>query len=419
MRVAFITLGCRTNQAESAHLEQMVSEGGHQIVDLSEGADICVVNTCSVTAKADYQSRQSISRAIKTKAEVIVTGCYAELNSNLLKEKRLGIKVISNENKYSIINLIPSISSSNTLDRAPKLRHRPTIKIQDGCNNACSYCIIPSARGRSRSINPRDIIDEIRKLESLGFEEIVLSGIHLGSYGKDLISSSNLARLLEEILFATAKTRIRLSSIEINEINDQILNVLRHDRICRHLHIPLQSGDDSILLRMNRSYTIKEYSRILNKITSQFSNMSIGTDIIVGFPTEEESHFNNMMTFLDSQPFTYLHVFPFSVRPGTLAANLMPQVSDSLKRQRVSRARELSMRMKAAFWEENIDREHEMLVETVNENGIIGTTSNYIKVFIPFDASITLGKLVRIRITGVCKEYATGLPIINLQPPDK
>jgi threonylcarbamoyladenosine tRNA methylthiotransferase MtaB len=147
--------------------------------------------------------------------------------------------------------------------------------------------------------------------------------------------------------------------------------------------------------------------------------MSIGTDIIVGFPTEEESHFNNMMTFLDSQPFTYLHVFPFSVRPGTLAANLMPQVSDSLKRQRVSRARELSMRMKAAFWEENIDLEHEMLVETVNENGIIGTTSNYIKVFIPFNASITLGKLVRIRITGVGKEYATGLPIINLQPPDK
>ena len=419
MRVAFITLGCRTNQAESAHLEQMICRGGHEIVDLSEGADICIVNTCSVTAKADYQSRQSISRAIKANAEVIVTGCYAELNSDFLKEKKLAIKVISNNCKSSIINLIPRSHSSNTLDNIPKLRQRPTIKVQDGCNNHCSYCLIPAARGRSRSANPNEIIDEIKQFESLGFEEVVLSGIHLGIYGKDLTLDYNLAKLLEEILSVTSKVRIRLSSIEIIELSDHLLNVLTHDRICRHLHIPLQSADDTILARMNRSYTVKDYIRILNKITRQFSNISIGTDIIVGFPTEEESHFNNTMSFLDSQPFTYLHVFPFSPRPGTIASNMKPQVSDSLKKQRVVVARKLSLRKKTTFLKANIGLNHEVIVETVNETGIIGTTSNYIKVLAPIEEAMTPGRLVRIRITDVDNDKASGLPVNEVQLPHK
>lgn len=419
MRVAFVTLGCRTNQAESAHIEQMISSDGHQIVDLNEGADICIVNTCSVTAKADYQSRQSIKRALKANAEVIVTGCYAELNSNLLREKKLGIKIISNDCKASIIKLIPSISSSKTLDNTAKLRHRPTIKVQDGCNNACSYCIIPSARGRSRSINPHEIIGEIKQLESLGFEEIVLSGIHLGIYGRDLTLDWNLAKLLEEILSVTSKVRIRLSSIEIIELNDHLINVLTHDRICRHLHIPLQSADDAILTRMNRSYTVKDYSRILNKITKQFSNLSIGTDIIVGFPTEEESHFNNTMSFLDSQPFTYLHVFPYSSRPGTVASNMKPQVSNLLKKQRVLVGRKLSLLKKTTFLKANIGIDHEIIVETVNETGIIGTTSNYIKVSAPLDYAMTPGRLIRIRITDVDNDKASGVPVYNVQPPYK
>jgi threonylcarbamoyladenosine tRNA methylthiotransferase MtaB len=419
MRISFITLGCRTNQAESARLEQMISDRGHQIVNLNEGADICVINTCSVTAKADYQSRQSISRAIKAKAEVIVTGCYAEMNRNLLKDNRPGLKVIGNKHKSSIINLIPSSSSSTASENTSKLRHRPTIKVQDGCNNACSYCIIPSARGKSRSVDPQEIINEVRKLESLGFEEIVLSGIHLGIYGTDLTLDYNLARLLEEILNVTTKARIRLSSIEIKELNDQLINVLEHERICRHLHIPIQSADDTILAMMNRTYTVKEYSLILDKISRKFSNMSIGTDIIVGFPTEEESHFNNMMTFLDSRPFTYLHVFPFSLRPGTVAAGLNPQVSEFIKKQRVSKARQLSVRKKAAFIESNVGLEHEILIETANQNEVIGTTSNYIKVFVPMNDAMIPGRLVRIRITGLSDGIATGMPVFNLQHPGK
>jgi threonylcarbamoyladenosine tRNA methylthiotransferase MtaB len=419
VRIAFVTLGCRTNQAESTRLEQMISDRGHQIVDLSEGADICIINTCSVTEKADHQSRQSITRAIKAKTEVIVTGCYAELNNKSLKEKNPGIKVICNNAKCSIINLIPYNSSSSTLVNSGITRKRPTIKVQDGCNNACSYCIIPSARGRSRSVYPQEIIGEIRRLESLGFEEIVLSGIHLGLYGKDLTIDCNLATLLEEIINSTKITRIRLSSIEINEFNDHLLQVIQHDRVCKHLHIPLQSADDDILVRMNRSYNVKEYGLMLNKISRQFSNISIGTDIIVGFPTEEERHFNNMMTFLDSQPFTYLHVFPFSSRPGTAAATLKPIVPNAVKKLRVSKARELSARKKITFWESNIGLEHIIIAETLTENGIVGTTSNYIKVFVPMDYTVTPGMLVRIRIAGVSDGFASGHLVNNVQPPGK
>ncbi|MGO9379109.1 MAG: tRNA (N(6)-L-threonylcarbamoyladenosine(37)-C(2))-methylthiotransferase MtaB [Dissulfurispiraceae bacterium] len=419
MRISLLTLGCRTNQAESARLEQMLSDVGHQIVSLNEGADICIVNTCSVTAKADYQSRQSISRALKTKAEVIVTGCYAELNSKLLREKNLGIKIIGNEAKANISNIIPKPISTDTLNINSKLRHRPTIKIQDGCNNACSYCIIPSARGRSRSVNPLEILEEACRLESLGFGEIVLSGIHLGIYGKDLTFDYNLVKLLEELLSATSKTRIRLSSIEINELSDQLLNTLQHDRICRHLHIPLQSGDDTILSRMKRSYTTRECGQILDKIVRQFSNISLGTDVIVGFPTEADSHFNNMMTFLDSQPYTYLHVFPYSSRAGTAAANFKPQVSDSVKKHRVAKMHELNLRKKAAFLEANTGMEHDLIIETINESGFMGTTSNYIKVLVPIDPLIQAGRLVRIRITGAVGNFASGLLVNSSQPRNK
>ena len=241
----------------------------------------------------------------------------------------------------------------------------------------------------------------------------------LGIYGKDLTLDFNLAKLLEEILSVTSKVRIRLSSIEIIELSDYLLDVLNHDRICRHLHIPLQSADDTILARMNRSYTMKEYSLILIKIIRQFSNISIGTDIIVGFPTEEESHFNNTMSFLDSQPFTYLHVFPFSPRPGTVAANMKPQVSDLLRKERVVVARKLSLRKKATFLKANIGLNHEIIVETVNKTGIIGTTSNYIKVLAPMDEAMTPGRLVRIRITDVDNDKASGLPVNSVQPPHK
>jgi threonylcarbamoyladenosine tRNA methylthiotransferase MtaB len=289
MKIAILTLGCRTNQAESARLEQMLNAAGHQIVDSTNNAEICIINTCSVTAKADYQSRQLISRSLKTKADVFVTGCYAELNSAILREKNSAVKVVDNKDKYSIINMISPFKSSLTLIKALNERHRPVIKVQDGCDNECSYCVIPQARGISSSSRPEEVLEEVMRYESSGYEEIVISGIHLGVYGRDLNPAYNLAKLIQYILLNSSIQRIRLSSIEINELSEDLLDIMDDIRICRHLHVPLQSGDDTILKLMNRSYLAKDYLKSIENIMKRFNQLALGTDLIVGFPGENDS----------------------------------------------------------------------------------------------------------------------------------
>jgi threonylcarbamoyladenosine tRNA methylthiotransferase MtaB len=419
MRIAFLTLGCRTNQAESARIEQILNAAGHQTVDSAIDAEICIINTCSVTAKADYQSRQLISRALKANAEVFVTGCYAELNSAFIKEKKSTIRVINNRDKNSIINMISHDISPVTLRRTQNERHRPIIKVQDGCNNECSYCIIPRARGLSTSIRPEEVLEEVMRYESIGFEEIVISGIHLGMYGKDLKPAYNLTKLLEIILVKSSIRRIRLSSIEINEISDDLLDILDDNRICKHLHIPLQSGDDTILKHMNREYSVADYLKSIEKITKRFNNIALGTDLIVGFPGESDSLFHNTVRFIESINFAYLHVFPYSLRPGTRAATMLFQVPGPIKRLRVKRMRDISHSKKIAFINNNIGLDHEMVVETVNENVIGGTTSNYIKVLLPQNGTLVPGSLVRIRITEIENQEALAVPITDTEPLDK
>jgi threonylcarbamoyladenosine tRNA methylthiotransferase MtaB len=419
MRIAFLTLGCRTNQAESARIEQILNAAGHQTVDSAIDAEICIINTCSVTAKADYQSRQLISRALKTNAEVFVTGCYAELNSAFIKEKKSTVRVINNRDKNSIINMISHNISPFTLIKSQNERHRPVIKVQDGCNNNCSYCIIPRARGSSTSIRPEEVLEEVMRYESIGFEEIVISGIHLGMYGKDLNPSCNLTKLLETILVKSSIRRIRLSSIEINEISDDLLDIIDDNRICKHLHIPLQSGDDTILKLMNREYSVADYLKLIEKIIKRFNNIALGTDLIVGFPGESDSLFHNTVRFIESINFAYLHVFPYSLRPGTRAATMHFQVPGPVKRLRVKRMRELSNCKKIAFINNNIGLDHQMVVETVNENVIGGTTSNYIKALLPQNGTLVPGSLVRIRITGIENQDALAVPITDTEPQDK
>lgn len=419
MKIAVLTLGCRTNQAESARIEQLLNANGHQTDALSDKTDICIINTCSVTAKADYQSRQMISRALKANAEVIVTGCYAELNSTLIKEKNKRIKVIGNGDKHNIINVISSSLSCNSLELSGNARQRPIIKVQDGCDNECTYCIVPKARGRSRSVMPEEILREVERYESLGFEEIVISGIHLGMYGKDLEPGYSLAKLLEKLLLKTKMRRIRLSSIEVNELTEDLINVIVEERICKHLHVPLQSGDDIILKRMNRQYTVNEYGNTIESIRKRFDNISIGTDVIVGFPGEFDSNFNNTLKAIESFEFTYLHAFPFSPRTGTKAATMPDRIHDSLKKRRVMLIRDAGDLKKAAFIEKNIGQSHEMIIESIKDTGIFGTTSNYIRVMIPFEKSLSLGRLARIRITGFENGSATGVPVIDPKPSDK
>ncbi len=419
MKIAVLTLGCRTNQAESSRIEQHLQASGHETVDSAKDAEICIINTCSVTAKADYQSRQLISRAVRAGAEVIVTGCYAELNRSLLIEKNRNIKIVENSNKHNIISLIPNNSSSIVSHSVKSSRHRPVIKVQDGCNNQCSYCIIPKARGRSVSIDPDNVLNEIVFYQSCGFEEIVLSGIHLGIYGKDLSPEINLANLLQLILSKTSVKRIRLSSLEINELSDELLEILSEPRICRHLHLPLQSGDDEILGRMNRSYSVAEYINTIDRVHDKFSNFSIGTDLIAGFPGESELNFTNTLKNVDLLNLSYLHVFPYSARSETAAASMPNQVNEKEKKKRVQTLREIGQNKKLSFFKKNLGLEHEIICETQSGDVIIGTTSNFIRVHVLHDASLKPGRLVRIRLTDMKDERAIGFPIRSIEPLDK
>ncbi|HWR88813.1 MAG TPA: radical SAM protein, partial [Dissulfurispiraceae bacterium] len=259
MRIALVTLGCRTNQAETFRLERAIREARHEIVGRPDEADLCIINTCTVTGKADLQSRQVIRRALRKGKRVIATGCFTELNRPEMGDCGGDLTLVPNDKKDDIIKLIGEAQPGKTAVIAKEGRKRPVIKVQDGCDHSCSYCVVPAARGRSRSSAVSDVLSEIALCEEEGYNEIVLSGIHLGMYGRDHDPGETLSSLLENILLRCRIPRIRLSSLEISEIDERLLEVLTNERICRHLHVPLQSGSDNILKSMNRSYTARSF----------------------------------------------------------------------------------------------------------------------------------------------------------------
>jgi threonylcarbamoyladenosine tRNA methylthiotransferase MtaB len=414
MKIAVLTLGCKTNQAESMNMEYALGMGGHQIVDMSERPDLCIINTCTVTSKADYQSRQLINRALKNNTKVIVTGCYAELNNEQIKNIDNNIEIIRNNNKSNIINMIPNEYSSCNINFSKHVRHRPIVKVQDGCNYSCSYCAIPMARGRSRSIAVNDVINKIRFYESLGYKEIVLTGIHVGTYGLDLKPNESLSILLDNILKNTNIPRVRLSSLEVKEIDDELIELLKEDRVCKHLHVPLQSGDDNILKLMNRTYTVGDFLSGVERIFKRVPDIALGTDVIVGFPGEGESEFNNTRQLIESIPFSYLHIFPYSQRPGTKAATFAKQVAGSIKKERVAILREMGTIKKQDFIRKNIGRILDIVVEERGCDGLIGTTGNYIKVILEDSSDAEAGMLVNAHILGHKDDIATGSLVKNL-----
>lgn len=411
MKIAVLTLGCRTNQAESFQIEQSLLNAGHTIVDISENPEICVINTCTVTQKADLQSRQTIQKALKIQAKVILTGCYSELNQSKILSSYNDVNIIKNEDKPKIINMIPWLSSSKNLNNKKKTRNRPIIKVQDGCNYSCSYCIVPFARGRSKSIEIKEIIHEIRALEAVGYNEIVLSGIHLGSYGLDLTPKTSLSVLLKNILTSSKIPRIRLSSLELIEIHEEFLELISDKRVCKHLHLPLQSGDDNILKLMNRTYTVKEYLTLIEKLLDKFPDLALGTDIIVGFPGEGGEEFNNSRYIVESIPFSYLHVFPYSPRQGTKAINLSGHVNETIKKERVVSLREIGAVKRRAFIHKYIGRNLEAIVENKRQGGVICTSGNYIKVLLDSSNDVEAGTLINVQITGHKDDMATGIPL--------
>lgn len=410
MKVSVLTLGCKANQSESFIIEADLRARGCQIVGLEEKPDLCIINTCSVTSKSDYQSRQLIRRASKAGSRVIVTGCYSELNKGMVQAMEEVEDVVDVDKKLSIPLMLHLATSCSTLNYYSPSRSRFFLKVQDGCNYACSYCIIPKARGRSRSSDVEDIIGQITAV-SHTYREVVLTGIHLGTYGYDLIPNVKLADLLSTSLLKTKIKRVRLSSLEIREIDERLLDLIRDERVCSHLHIPLQSGDDRILGLMNRNYTTREFFNGVERILARVPGIAIGTDIIAGFPGESEQDFKNTLKFLESLPLSYIHVFPYSARPGTEAAQMPNFVDSATRKERCALLRALGTRKKAEYMKTQIGRTLDLLVEDIDsDTTVVGTTGNYLKV----RASVTDAcpkDIVSVRIAGINDDMLIGHPL--------
>ncbi len=406
MKKVFITtLGCKVNQFESAAFKAGFKEKGMTVVSNNEEADLIVINTCAVTAGAGAQSRQTIRQALRhnLSAEIIITGCYAEIAAKeLSREKELkgrSYSLIGNSKKDGLVAgalikesgapeiIMGNISEAREICRLPVRRFgersRAYLRVQDGCESFCTYCIVPYTRGPSRSLPVGEVIEQAKIFTEEGHKEIVLTGIHLGYYGKDLAENDDLLSLLDKLTIATPKTSYRISSLEPLEINQSLLSLMQERKnIQPHLHIPLQSGSDEILARMNRRYTIDQFRDVISLCHKSLPDAAIGIDILAGFPGETDSHFSHAKDFLQSLYFSYLHVFPYSIRPGTEAAKFKEQVPKKIKDSRVVQLRSLSDKKKMKFYQSQLNRTRPVLVEGQRDNdGMLkGFTDNYIAV---------------------------------------
>ena len=400
--VAFITLGCKINQYDSNSMAAELKAAGHNIVKEKEAADVIIINTCTVTGRTNYKGRQQVRRIAleHPDAVLIVTGCYAQVQAGEIADIAGVDYIIGNPDKFQIASLVSAsakqslpeiivsdVSREESLDGGPLEAHSGTtrafLKIQDGCNHSCAYCIIPRARGRSRSLEPAVIKEKIYRLASDNFKEVVLCGIHLGVYGHDLSPSTSLLALLRELEEKSPLPRVRISSIEPNEVNDQMLDLFAGAKhLCPHFHLPLQSGDDTILKKMNRSYEGSFFSALVDKIKGMIPQAAIGVDVISGFPGEDDQAFRNTMALLEKMPVSYFHVFPYSTRPGTAAAGFPDQVSPELVHKRAALLRKLGQEKRLAFYRQFLSKRVEILVETTRdpETGMLkGISRNYIQ----------------------------------------
>jgi threonylcarbamoyladenosine tRNA methylthiotransferase MtaB len=418
MRIAFTTLGCKINQYETDVLRQDFESRGNTIVPFDAEADVYIINTCSVTAKSDYQCRQTIKSTIRRGqgAKVVVTGCYASTRPDEIKKISGVDLVFDNRDKARISEQIMSsftapvkdgpLIKSNTHVQSVYSRTRGFLKVQDGCNNRCSYCIVPLARGSSRSAFPEDVIREFDRLVQDECPEIVLTGIHIGSYGIDLAEQTDLTSLVKMLIVKRGGSRIRLSSIEPREITDEMIHMLGSG-LCRHLHIPLQSGDDTILMSMKRDYSSGFYLALLERIANQIPGIALGADIMVGYPGEGDTEFHNTFELVDKAPLTHLHVFSYSPRPGTAAADMKNQVPDQVKKTRSEELRNLGMKKNLAFRRNHIGVALKVVVEDKADaqSGLLsGLTDNYMRVHILGAKREHIGKNINILIKDVKTE---------------
>lgn len=426
MKVAIHTLGCKNNQLESSSILDEFISNGWEAVNFNDIADIYIINTCTVTAKSDSHSRSFIRKAIKTNpnAKVIVTGCYAQISSDDISKIEGVSLIVGNTNKNEIYKLANSLTEEKIIVKdilklkefdkkdvfSASGRTRINVKIQDGCNYRCSYCIVPFARGPSRSNKIDNVIKQITNV-SKTYPEVVLTAIHLGQYGLDLEPKLNLAHLLQELEKIETLQRVRLSSIDPLELNDELIDVLANSKkVCRHLHISLQSADNNILKSMNRRYTVEQYTEIMEKLTSKIDGLAIGSDIIVGFPGEEDSNFETTYNNLKSLPLCYFHVFSYSKRKGTKAAEFPDQVDPQVKKERNKRLKDLSSEKNYLFrktFEGKILNIIPEFQRDKKKDMLKGISDNYITVHVSADDSY-MGKITPVKITSVTKLKTTG-----------
>ncbi|MCP4622657.1 MAG: tRNA (N(6)-L-threonylcarbamoyladenosine(37)-C(2))-methylthiotransferase MtaB [bacterium] len=421
-KFSITTLGCKVNQAESEAIAEDLLASDWSAVDRCDGAGVCIVNTCTVTQKASMQSRQAIRQAIRAnpKARIVVTGCYAQTAPREI-DKIDGVDyIVGHDKKMSISQLILPEGNQSSTDQSPSAgdvhnesrfratwaatstsRTRPFLKIQDGCNAFCTYCIVPYARGRSRSMPLDNVLQNIGQLNRANFHEVVLTGIHLGAYGRDLTPAANLATLLDRIQAQKPIGRVRLSSIEPLELTREIIQIVADsDTFCHHFHVPLQSGDDRILKKMGRPYSRQSFRDLVRIIHEMMPDTAMGVDTLVGFPGENDRAFENTYRLIESLPVSYLHVFPFSVRPGTPAAEFADPVPYDIIKDRCERMRMLGQDKRMNFYRRFPGQTMPVLVESKRDKatGLLkGISSNYLPVLI--DGPDTLkNKIIDVKI---------------------
>lgn len=418
-----ITLGCKVNQCESAALAGLLEGTGCRPGAADEMHDLVVLNTCTVTGKAAMQSRQAIRQAVRSHpgAKIVVTGCYAQTAPHEIGRIDGVDYIVGHGDKLNIPELIgqcgsqapaPVILHSEILRHprgfaplpsvAPETRTRAFLKIQDGCNAFCTYCIVPHARGRSRSMPPDDVCKHLNRLARGGFKEVVLTGIHLGAYGKDLEPPTSLNDLLRTVVLPNNVARVRISSIEPTEVDPDLISLMASpdSLLCPHLHIPLQSGDDAILKHMARPYGRDYFAQTIRAVHNGLSHAAIGVDVLVGFPGEDEAAFNRTLALVDELPISYLHVFPFSPRKGTPAAGFKPKIQESVIKERCKRLRLLGEEKKSRFYRSNIGRVVNVLIEKARPGFVRGLSENYLPVVVPGGDGVE-NTIVKVRIEKV------------------
>ena len=430
-KIAFYTLGCKVNQADTASMENLFLRSGHQLVSFDGEADVYIINTCVVTNTGQRKSRQTIHRAIRKNpnALIVVTGCYPQTAAEEVKAIAGVDMIIGNQDRAQIVQLVEerlAHRQTDTLDAVHKLtastafeemaagditdKTRAFLKIQEGCNQFCTYCIIPYARGPLRSRSLESIRTETQRLINAGFKEIVLIGIHLGCYGKENPDGPTLYDAVKTVLDVPGVQRLRFGSLESVEVEPRLLTLMQEDaRFCRHLHLPLQSGCDKILQAMHRPYTTDKFKTLLADIKAQVPNIAITTDVIVGFPGETEADFETTCKFAESCGFSKMHIFPFSARKGTPAEKFAGAVTEAVKKERADILGRIDETMHKTFLQAMVGQKTEVLFEQpAGEDYFEGLTGNYQRVFVKSGGRNLGGEILPVKITAFDGEKLLG-----------